>query len=131
MIYNSKNWPFKWFGFWKEYGLEYCNYPSIVDFKDEDINKSYRKDKLLKYISEGTVVVSTSQLGFPSPITGELKNGTVSFRTDGQWLWLDNIYHLIESSDLIIPEVWYSEIESKDFLLPKMIQTENLEWPNL
>lgn len=133
MNYDIKNWPFRWFGFWKEYGIEYLNYPPIASFIDEGINKSYRKTELLEYLRNGAVLTTTSQFPFPSPINGKRSHGTLSIRTDGRWLWLDSICELIEYHHLAIPEAFYKQIVDNDFSIPEIIeaQFEELEWPSL
>jgi hypothetical protein len=133
MIYNIYTWPFKWFGFWKEYGDDYRNYPSIHDFVDVDINKNYERDKLLMYLRNGKALATTSISAFSLPITGVINRGSVTVRTDGIWLWLDNICDLIENHHLIIPEGLYTHILRNDFLIPEINaeDLEKLEWPGL
>lgn len=133
MKYDFSNWPFKWYGLWKEYGEPYKNYPSIKAFINPKIKSKYNWEKLNKYLNDGVTVATTSHLSFPSPFDGSLRYGSVSFKTDGQWLWLDNIVEFIEYKDLIIPEKWYQEIISNNFIINTINQNQiqELEWPNL
>lgn len=121
---NSKNWPYYWFGLWKEFGDNYEKYPSINDFVDKKVNKEYQTNKLINYLNNGIIVASTSRMNFPSPFTGEIKSGSISFRTDGKWLWLDNISEFIENNDLVIPENWYTEISDNRFLMPNVTKDQ-------
>ncbi|WP_313611878.1 hypothetical protein [Chryseobacterium arthrosphaerae] len=79
------NWPHRWFGFWKEYGEEYVNFPSIKSFINEAINQNYEKEKLLNYLKNVDVVAVTSKSSFPDPFTFTLGKGEISIKTDGKW----------------------------------------------
>lgn len=131
MEYNFKTWPYKWFGLWKEYGDQYQQYPSVYNFVNSDVNSMYDKKKLHHYLSSGLLISSTSGLNFRSPFDDTIIADSVSFRTDGTWLWLDNISKLIELNDLIIPEELYKEIQANNFTVPKdIIFNENdFTWP--
>lgn len=59
-----ENWPYKWFGFWKEYGEDYGSFPSIGTFINNEINRNYPKFLLLDYLKNGHVVASTKQICF-------------------------------------------------------------------
>lgn len=132
MSYNNKKWPFKWYGLWKEYGVGYENYPSIFNFVDKNINERYDKDKLLEYLSNGSTVTSTSAINFPSPFHNDNNEGTVSFRTDGEWVWLDNIVKYIKYNNLLIPDIWLKKLIDKNYILDiKEIKLDKLDWPTL
>ncbi|WP_185290626.1 hypothetical protein [Chryseobacterium lactis] len=130
---KSNKWPYKWFGFWKEYGEEYIKYPSIKYFINEEINKTYEKEKLLNYLNKGLVITVTSKSSFPDPFTSVLGKGEISIKTDGKWLWLENIYDFIEFNNLIIPSAFYKDIQDNNFILPEIeiVNFEALEWPSL
>lgn len=130
-MYNIENWPFKWFGYWKEYGFNYYNYPSIQNFIKPQINKTYDKDKLLYYLDSGIEIASTSKSSFPSPIDGNIEIGSLSLRTDGEWLWLENISDLIKSFDVVIPIAFYENIQKNRFRIPRVTekQKKKLEYP--
>lgn len=132
-MYDVNNWPFKWFGVWKEYGTNYQSYPSIKTFVNEEINNSYDKDLLCGYLKNGIVLTSTSRKNFPSPFNREVVMGSISFRTDGTWIWLDNIVDFIQSNNLIIPQNWLAFIRQNNFTIPEIPdkQLKNLEWPSL
>src|SRR5688572_24241338 len=96
MEYTTKNWPFKWFGVWKEYGDTYSNYPSVWSFVDKQENSRYNKDIVLVYLNSGYIIKTTSRMSFPSTMNGETGHGTLAVRTDGVWLWYDTTCELIE-----------------------------------
>lgn len=133
MKYNYNNWPFKWYGLWKEYGTGYENYPSIKEFIDQQKNRTYNKERLIEYLNTGVVVATTSKRNFISPFKSDNESGSISFRTDGKWLWLDNISEFISHNELTIPENWYNEILDRDFIIPEVAesQLQGLEWPSI
>lgn len=128
-----KNWPHKWFGFWKEYGQAYEKYPSAIDFVDKHRNSSYDKVRLKQYLESGIVVVTTSRINFPSPFTGKQEPGDISYRTDGTWVWFDNLFDYIGHHDLAIPDEWYEHIKKNNFEIPEIenLDMATLDLPNL
>jgi len=107
------NWPNKWFGFWREYGQAYHRCPSIRDFVNPLISLKY--DRLT-----AQVVASTSRSSFPCPFTGERKAGSISIRTDGSWLWLDDLADYIDDYNVVIPANWLTEIEIRSYIPPRV-----------
>lgn len=132
-MYNYKNWPYKWYCVWREYGKEYENYPSIFDFVDAERNAQYDLLKLTDYLSQGKILISTSRSNFPSPFSGEIESGSISYRTDGKWVWFDNLSGFITNNSLVIPESWFDHIKKNNFTIPHIEESEieQLEWPNL
>lgn len=128
-----ENWPYKWFGFWKEYGEDYNNFPSIISFISNEINNNYPKFQLLDYLKNGHVITSTSRSAFQNPFTSQIESGAISIRTDGKWIWLDNICDFIEHNNLVIPFSFYENIKKNNFIIPKenSFNLEDLEWPNI
>jgi hypothetical protein len=128
-----ENWPYKWFGFWKEYGEDYNNFPSIISFINNEINSNYPKFQLLNYLKNGHVVASTSRSAFQNPFTSTIELGEISIRTDGKWIWLDNICEFIEYNDLVLPLNFYEDIKGNNFIISQKnsFNLESLEWPNI
>lgn len=135
-MYNVKNWPYKWFGIWKEYGDNYKNYPSIYNCVEINSYTNIDKEGLFKYLTESFLIASTSSISFPSPFNGEIIGESVSYRTDGEWIWLDNIAHFIKNNNLLIPEIWYETIKNNNFFIDKALSLsdeyiDKLDWPSL
>lgn len=118
MKYNIDNWPFYWFGIWKEYGEGYEHYPSIQDFVDANTNHKYDKNNIISYLKSGKIIMCTSLFQRSNPITGEKKTKTVCYRTDGKRVWLDDIIDLIENDNLCLPHSWLQEMIENNFSPP-------------
>ena len=124
MKYTPLNWPYSWFGSWREFGEGYENFPSVKLFIDPKRNAEYNKEKLIEYLSEGPAVVATSRIAFPPLFQEEVRKGSVSYKTDGKKFWLDSICDYILCNNLVIPEKWYNEILANDFKLPDNIDLD-------
>lgn len=134
MEHDINNWPYRWYGLWKEYGKEYEKFPSIKSFINPIENARYHKEKLRNYIEAGHVYATTSSFNFPSPFDKKIKDDSISFRTDGKWLWLDNIIDFIDHNNLAIPIEWYNDILLRQYVMPPVSphQIEDLKlikWP--
>jgi hypothetical protein len=126
-----KSWPHKWFGVWKEYGAAYEACPSVQTFVDAGASAQYDKPRLRQYLTSAPIVASASRINFPCPFTGKRTAGTISFRTDGRWLWLDDLPDYIDKYDLAIPAEFLHDIESNNYLPPLVgpDAVKQLEWP--
>ena len=124
-------WKHRWYGVWKEYGPAYRKCPSIRGFLRSDLVARYDRAGLRKYLTTASVIATTSRTSFPDPITGAIEGGSISYRTDGKWLWLDNLADLIDHYDVAIPPGWLREIERRNFTPPSLEEPEKvqLEWP--
>lgn len=133
MMFNAENWPYKWFGVWKEYGKHYENYPSVHGFIDEAKNSKYDKEQLLRYLRDGHIIAATSRINFPNPVTGEVIGGSLCNRTDGKWLWFDDLADYVENNHAVIPDQWYLDIQNNNFIVPEVDAQQveaTLEWPS-
>ncbi|WP_276481180.1 hypothetical protein [Paraflavitalea pollutisoli] len=130
---NNHEWPHKWFGVWREYGKGYEQYPSVWDFVQPELNAGYEKPRLLKYIRSGYALASSSRRHYPHPVTGMVKTGSICYRTDGVWLWLDDLGDYIEKSGVVIPDAWYRHIQNNQFVIPVLGASiaNSLEWPGV
>ena len=124
-------WNHRWFGVWREYGpaYEYC--PSVRDFVFPTVVRCYDKARLRQYLTKAQIVASTSRHSFPCPFTGKLTGGSISFRTDGRWVWLDDLADYIDQYDVAIPTDWLREIEKNEYVPPFVEEAvvQKLEWP--
>lgn len=116
------NWNTKWYGIWKEHGEGYENYPGIHLFVDESRVKTYNLEKLGEYLTQAPAVVVTSRLGFPNAFTGEVSGDSFALRTDGNWIWYDDLFDYIKYHNVAIPDRWYEEIKKADFKIDPSVE---------
>lgn len=112
------SWPNRWFGYWREYGPNYRRCPSIRDFVRPDVTATYDKARLRKYLTTATCVASTSRVAFPNPFTGQRIGGSLSWRTDGTWAWMDDLPDYIEQHEVALPTAFLREIRVRDYVPP-------------
>jgi len=124
-------WPHRWFGIWREYGPAYHECPSARDFVDPEATATYDKARLREYLSKAEVVASTSRHSFPCPFSGQRLTGSISFRTDGRWLWLDDLPDYVDNFDIALPSAFLKNIEQNDYTPPPVDPSvmKTLEWP--
>ena len=130
---NSLNqWNRRWFGVWKEYGPAFTACPSAREFVQPALSSSYDKARLRQYLTTAPIIAVTSRMGFPCPFTGQLTGGSIAFRTDGEWLWLDDLPDYIEHFAVAIPPQWLHAIQERGYVPPASIREdvrESLDWP--
>ncbi len=124
-------WPHRWFGVWREYGPAYQCCPSVHEFVEPSVTANYDKTRLRQYLSGATIVASTSRSNFPCPFNGKRSTGPLSFRTDGRWLWLDDLPDYIDDHGVAIPDAFLRDIESNGYVPPPFDTSAmtHLEWP--
>jgi hypothetical protein len=125
-------WKHKWFGVWREYGPAFEACPSILDFVHPEVSQRYDKGRLRNYMANAPIVASTSRSSFPDPFTGSRSCGSISFRTDGEWVWLDDLPDYIDGHDVAIPSAWLLKIQASDYVPPVAVgqdAIDKLEWP--
>ncbi len=125
-------WGHKWFGVWREHGPAYELCPRVREFVVPEVAVRYDKPRLREYLTTAQAVAATSRSSFPCPFTGERRRGSISFRTDGEWLWLDDLPDHIEQFNVAIPTAWFRTIEANGYIPPPMIDpdaTAKLQWP--
>jgi hypothetical protein len=126
-----ESWPNKWFGVWKEQGAGFENCPSLKDFINVELVKEYNFSELFWYLEDSQTVATTSGDSFPDPFTGELIKESISYKTDGRWLWLDSLPYYIEKYKVAIPIEFFNDIMSNKCLPVKWSgDIQSLDWPN-
>jgi hypothetical protein len=127
----EKTWTHRWFGIWKETGKAYEKCPSIEEFIDPDAASRLDREAVSYYLENAQVVATTSRLDFPCAITGKVFSGSISYRTDGVWLWLDDLSHYVREHDVCIPDAMLNTMVKNSFIPPSVAEAdiEKLEWP--
>ncbi len=125
-------WKHRWFGVWSEYGERYSSCPSIYDFVNPQINSRYPVEQVVSYIKDAHTIAVTSRLNFPDPFDANRDQGSISYKTDGKWLWLDNLADYVQKNGVCIPERWLSDMQAAKFIAPGTVSEQlvrTLEWP--
>ena len=124
------NWPTYWFGCWSEFGDDYSKCPSIDEFVDT--NWEYPNlSKLVEYLTIAPIIATTSRMAIPWA-KGEGDNrSSISYRSDGKWLWLDDLDYYVREHKLRLPDRFVNDIEIANFTLPNelIIDPQQLDWP--
>lgn len=125
-----KDWPYKWFGVWSEYGEGFENYPSIKEFMNPAIVGEYLLKDLDYYLSNCQIVATTSGSVFPDPKDGKVIKESISYRTDGEWLWIDSLPYYIKKYEVAIPEKFLRNITKNKYIPTKWEGNfDDLDWP--
>jgi hypothetical protein len=134
---NSKldiyTWPNRWFGFWREHGEKGKNCPSVFDFVIPEINRTYDKERLVHYLRNAPIITATSRSEFLNPFNSTEYFESICFRSDGVWLWVDDLAEYIVENDVVIPVLWLKHILQQKYQLPSSSEIEEgkLDWPDL
>jgi hypothetical protein len=121
---------FKKFGYWREHNENYSYNPKIEEYVDVEINNTYEKNKLVGYLNAGGIVAVTSGLAFENPFTKEKFSDSFAVKTDGLYMWPEDLVVYIEHNGVVIPDEWYKYIESNNFKIPEAVKLENpdVDW---
>ena len=128
---SVSDWNHRWFGFWKEMGPKFSFCPSIKEFRTGNELNINEKKLVLAYLKNGFVVATTSRLAFPCVITGKRFSGSISYRTDGHWLWFDDLGYYVECFGVALPLRMLEHIRANQYTIPQVSQVEvdSLEYP--
>lgn len=130
---RANDWPYMWFGFWREHGPAYASCPSVQEFVCPSVNSSYEKRTLGEYLKRAPIIAVTSKLAFPNPFTGAKSSGEIAARTDGRWMWLDDLPEYINENSLILPKRFLEDIEARRYKPPHLSAETiaKLKWESL
>ena len=137
MIFHLKkmneilNWKHRWFGVWRESGRAYEKCPSIKDFIDPKFTEHHDIDKITRYLETAQIVSTTSRANFPCVLTGRRFSGSLSYRTDGEWLWPDDLAYYVREQRVSLPLELVTMMENYKYQPPVVPQEaiQKLEWP--
>jgi hypothetical protein len=132
---NLEDWPYKWFGYWSEYGQAYGRCPSIKEFVCAEVSRSYDREMLRKYLTEAQCIAATSRMNFVNPFTGTYPfHGSLGVCTDGEWVWYDDLPFYIEEHDLAIPTKFLEHIKANGYIPPPDVDEDtymSLDFPEM
>lgn len=125
----ARKWPVKWFGFWgKELDV------TKEDFSlDSHVDPTWLPDdriQLIEYIRNSPIVVVTQNSEGKCGLCDAIVLDSC-YRSDGEWLWIDSLAHLVEKHFFILPNLLVEHIRSHRYKYPDSITTsiKDLPWP--
>jgi len=124
---------YKEFGFWKEYGNQYKDYPSVSLYRNKEINKLYDKEKLIQYLHSGGTVAASSKIVFPHLFKSHIgQSGEFLLLTDGFWIWPKDLCEYVLDYDVILPNDWYNLILKNNYKISEEIKNQHfdVDWTN-
>jgi hypothetical protein len=123
-------WPYSWFGCWSEFGSRYSKCPSIQDFIDPSWHYA-ELDRLTSYLAVAPLIATTSRLSIPWAIEPGDGRSTISYRSDGIWLWLDDLDYYVTRHQLRLPDSFIIHIEQNNYIPPDSLNKDISEfsWP--
>ena len=126
-----QNWPYKWFGMWKDQRDGFKNYPALEDFIHPQVVLAYPHEKLFHYLEDSQMISATSGEYAPDPCTGEIVQSSICFITDGEWLWLNSLPYYIDKYKVAIPVAFLDHIERNEYKPVKWDgDIHDLDWPD-
>lgn len=123
-------WPHRWFGCWREFGRGFMRCPSIVDFVDEGWQHPRRAD-LVRYLTRAPSIAVTSRLAIPWARGDGDDRSAVSYRSDGVWLWLDDLDYYVAEQAVRLPDAFVAHIEQSGYRTRRRLRVDpaTLDWP--
>jgi hypothetical protein len=127
---NSTNWPYRWFGVFRERDDEPSQYPLLTEFQEPEWRLAESR-KIVNYLNSAPNVLVTCAGQMSCPLCGlVLSRG--SWRSDGVWLWPDDLGHYVEMHQVTLPDRFADWIEERDFVPPTScsVPVSELPWPS-
>ena len=129
MINNFTTWPHFWFGCWSEFGEHYIDCPSIQDFVDKAWHYP-NVDSMVTYLTIAPIVATTSRMAIPWATGSGDGRSSISYRTDGIWLWLDDLDYYVLHHHVRLPDSFVKHMENINYKAPQItLDMERLPWP--
>lgn len=118
MKIDMSDWTHKWFGWWAEDANRIADAPSLHRVRDAAWDEKERKS-VIRYLRSGPVVVASPGIEF-SVVDPNVKVGTQSIRTDGEWVWADSLAYYLETFRVGLPPHFLMHIRSLHYEVPSV-----------
>lgn len=114
-------------------GHEYSGCPSIKNCLDRDEVGTYDIKKVEEYLVTGFPLEVTSRMSFPCVMSGEVFSGELCYRTDGEWLWQDDLAYYLTRYSVALPPRFLDQMKHNEYAPPAVSdeQIVALDWPVL
>ena len=122
-------WDQHWFGFWREFGPEYAACPSIETFVDPTWHHP-RLDGIVEFLATAPIVATTSRLAIPWAKGEGDDRRSISYRSDGRWVWLDDLDYYVAEQRVRLPDAFVAAIEGWDYSPPTDLDVDPQDLPS-
>ena len=128
-----EDWPYRWFGNFREQSKAYALCPSILEFVDPAWDEVIR-GKVINYLENAFCLTATSRFDFPRVFEGreclEDAGEGISFcvLTDGVWTWNSNLSHYARHHCVRVPDAMVKHMVKQSFRPPAVIEVPEDDW---
>ncbi len=122
------NWSHQWYGFWRSDDGE-LDLPQVEAVADADWS-GFEQKKVVSYLLNAPLVVVASGPNSKCLLCEELC-GSSAYRSDGCWLWPDDLAHYVDQHNVSLPPSFLTHLEERNFQPPVEcpVAIEELPWP--
>ena len=121
-------WSHRWYGFWRTAESD-SDLPRIEDAVRENIVIDHL-DGVVSYLENTPIVLATSGHRTRCLFCDE-QIGSSVYRSDGVWLWPDDLSHYVRVHEVALPEAFVEHIRNVNYIPPDecRVRLEDLPWP--
>jgi len=120
MIMTSiRQWPYTWFGFWREGSNRFDDCPGVFDWVDPEWENSVDVDRVVRYLESSPYVLATS--ADACTICRSVERAALAYRTDGVWYWPDDLSHYIAQHGVRLPDEFHAHILKASYIPPEAL----------
>jgi hypothetical protein len=122
------DWDQRWFGYWRVRDAE-AHLPRLADFIDPTWQPEDKK-RLIDYLRGAPLALATCA-GFVKCLLCSRQLELGSHRSDGTWLWPDDLAHYVEEHEVRLPTNLEQHIRDHHYRAPEQLEVpvEQLPWP--
>ena len=98
-----------------------------IDWRPDDLKR------LAWYLKECPVAISAGESAHECPLCGgHVEHDPSAHRSDGEWVWPDDLWHLVEVHHVRLPDDFVRRIRDREYRIPTRldIPLHDIEWPN-
>lgn len=127
----AARWSERWWGVWG-FQMQHLGLPvereSLALFRSDAAPTSLRAE-VTAYLNAAPVALAAQQPSSPCDWCGEPVNPS-TYRSDGAWLWPDDLAHLVVEHDFVVPHAMVDHIRSVGTPPQRVFgPDDNLPWP--
>jgi hypothetical protein len=109
-------WEHKWFGLFAQRTQD-RHLPDLRQFLTRP--EPYPDlERIIDYLETAPILFATFRSAYPDPIDGSRGQGSVAFRTDGEWSWYDHLGYYLRKYPLELPDALLARIRAHGYVVP-------------